>query len=97
MARFKCKKGTYQKVPKSGICVPKPTKKSPKPRKTRVKRVLPKYSDYDDEDMEDFDTSYEVFGEVGNVNAAYMHNNGMVWDNKKKYLGRFTDDGFIKA
>ena len=94
MPRFKCKKGTYQKVSKSRICVPKP-KKSPKTRKTRVK-VLPKYSDYED-DMQDFDSSFEEYYECNNKNAAYMSDNGMVWDNKEKYIGRFINDKFVKA
>jgi len=56
------------------------------------------YADYDDgESMQDFDSSFEEYYDCDNMDAAYLHDNGMVWDKNEKYIGRFTDDGFVKA
>lgn len=56
-----------------------------------------KMSDYDEEDIQDFDSSFEEYFECENMDAAFLHDNGMVWDKNEKYIGRFTDDGFEKA
>ena len=56
-----------------------------------------KMSDYDDEDIQDFNVGFEEYYECDNMDAAYLHDNGMVWDKNEKYIGKFTDDGFVKA
>jgi hypothetical protein len=83
---FRCPKSFRQKPPKSRKCVPNKIKENYK------------FSDYDDEfAMQDFDAGFEEFYECNNPNAAYLHDNGMVWDNKEKYIGRFVDGEFRKA
>ena len=55
------------------------------------------YVDYDDgHSIQDFDSSFEEYYECNNPNAAFLHDNGMVWDNRLQYIGRFIDGEFVK-
>jgi hypothetical protein len=55
-------------------------------------------TDYDDGySLQDFNCGFEEYFECENEDAAYIHDNGMVWDKNEKYIGKFTDDGFVKA
>lgn len=55
-------------------------------------------TDYEDGySLQDFNCGFEEYFECENDDAAYIHDNGMVWDKNEKYIGKFTDDGFVKA
>jgi len=78
------------------------SKSDSKPVKTEVKaevKVEPEsvnMADYE-EDVQDFDCSFEEYYECENMDAAFLGDNGMVWDKNEKYIGKFTNDGFVKA
>lgn len=69
----------------------KAVKKDPEPESVIM-------TDYDDGySLQDFNCGFEEYFECENEDAAYIHDNGMVWDKNEKYIGKFTDDGFVKA
>ena len=92
--RFRCPKTYRQKPPKSKKCVKYTSKTLDKYKMSTYKSVR----DFDFEYDEDcFDPVWEAYYESSNPSSGYVHANGMLWDKKENYIGKFVNGKFVKG